>query len=345
VSLILLRILHLPIEGALCRFRSDLRRCAVPDGHIANVVCGASSCNDKGTCSDSTGVVVCTCSGNYDPVGNCASCLAGYNNVGTSDCIANVACDSDSCNGHGVCTDSTGVIACDCSSTDRVGDFCESCPAGKQDKDNNGSCTDTCAIHSPTDCGANGSCSDTGGTAACVCTGDHDPAGGCSSCLSGKQDSNDDGTCLDDCDTTGLTTTCAAAGHGSCTYNGTSGAAECSCGDGWTGAVCDAPPLPTVTIVELDCSGGPHPGFCITDGNTYPLRFTSTNGDTYTATQTADCGSGNGTFNPDSGSIAGSPMSTDYTTATCGGFITLEVQVCNTTGCALVPASITVDTF
>jgi hypothetical protein len=33
VSLILLRILHLPIEGALCRFRSDLRRCAVPDGH------------------------------------------------------------------------------------------------------------------------------------------------------------------------------------------------------------------------------------------------------------------------------------------------------------------------
>jgi hypothetical protein len=39
VSLILLRILHLPIEGALCRFRSDLRRCAVPDGHgTTNIV-------------------------------------------------------------------------------------------------------------------------------------------------------------------------------------------------------------------------------------------------------------------------------------------------------------------
>jgi hypothetical protein len=37
-SPILLRILHLPIEGASCRFRSDLRRCAVPDGHLGPVV-------------------------------------------------------------------------------------------------------------------------------------------------------------------------------------------------------------------------------------------------------------------------------------------------------------------
>jgi hypothetical protein len=311
----------------------------VGDDCVIDEDCGADSCNGKGTCTDTTGVVVCTCTGNYNPAGNCATCLAGYNNVATSDCIANVVCDADSCNGHGVCTDSTGVIVCDCSATDRIGDYCESCPAEKQDKDDNGSCTDTCAIHSPTDCGANGSCSDASGTAACVCTGSYDPAGGCSACLSGKQDSNDDGACLPDCATTDLTTTCAAAGHGSCTYNGTSGAAECSCSDGWSGAVCDAPPLPTVSIVGLDCSADGD--FCIKP-NTYPLVFTSTNADTFTGTETINCGI-DGNFNPANGTVSGSPLSIDFTLGNCVGNITLQIEVCNISGC--ISDDVTIQTF
>jgi len=88
---------------------------------------GNATCNNHGTCDDSSGTIVCTCDTGYTG-DRCESCAAGYHDEDGS-CVPDEACQDDTCNGHGECDDTGGVITCDCDDG-YAGDRCDSCAAG-----------------------------------------------------------------------------------------------------------------------------------------------------------------------------------------------------------------------
>ena len=84
--------------------------------------CAVDSCNNNGTCDDSSGSITCSCDEGWDPSSNCGTCTTGY--LGT-DCHADW-CESNTCDNGGVCT----AEACDCSATGGYsGTYCEVPPA------------------------------------------------------------------------------------------------------------------------------------------------------------------------------------------------------------------------
>lgn len=183
---------------------------------------------------------------------------AGTPDAGAPD--AGVTCASShlSCGTHGSCADGPNGPACAC--TDHHGGAtCTDCAAGYQDNDRDGVCTPECST-SGLDCSNHGGCYDTSGTATCTCdphyTGDH-----CSTCTTGYQDNDHDGTCLPTCANLGLT----CNGGGSCD-DGT-GVAHCVCLEHHEGATCgacepgyqdndaDGTCLPTCETAALPCPG------------------------------------------------------------------------------------------
>ena len=66
-------------------------------------------CNGHGSC-DAQGS--CQCQFPYAGP-SCTACENGYHSAGTS-CVQNIACQSDSCSGHGSCDDSEGYPVCTC---------------------------------------------------------------------------------------------------------------------------------------------------------------------------------------------------------------------------------------
>jgi hypothetical protein len=71
------------------------------------------------------------------------------------------------CTGFGHCDDNSGIPVCACD-PGYAGPTCASCAPGFQDNDFDGMCLPNCAT-SGLNCGANGSCSDLGGSPLCVC--------------------------------------------------------------------------------------------------------------------------------------------------------------------------------
>jgi hypothetical protein len=138
-------------------------------------------------------------------------------------------CEADSCSGHGSCDDSSGKIVCTCEAG-FGGDRCETCAAGYQDNDQDGSCQPGCA-HQTLGCGVGGDCDDSSGAVSCVChagyVGDL-----CESCDSGYQDNDGDGSCLPTCAVMELD----CGPHGHCDDSG--GVAQCACDTGYTGDSC-----------------------------------------------------------------------------------------------------------
>ncbi|MDD5305914.1 MAG: hypothetical protein PHU25_01200 [Deltaproteobacteria bacterium] len=297
-------------DGLAC---NGLETCIPETGCInpADIDCG-----DYGDCTEPFGS--CSCDTGYDPATNCTSCAAGY--TGYPTCVADlcygVSCPDDGnvCNGSEVCDSGTG----DCVHVDSL------------------VCDDNDACNGLETCDPVAGCQN--GTPL-VCD-DNDVCNGietCDSvlgCQSGTLLTCDDGLACNGTETCDALTGCAnppdvdCGDHGSCTEP----SGSCNCTDGWTGDNCEVPPLPTITIVELDCSGGSAPGWCMI-GETYPLIFTSTDADTFTASQVLNCGV-DGTFDPESGDVTGSPMNISYTDGVCDGPITLKIEVCNVTGCA-----------
>ncbi len=206
---------------------------------VADSDCLEASCSHRGTCDDSTGVVVCTCEEGYDGThcetcdtdngyhlnakgdactndpcdpnpcigsyqfcnaqGAC-ECIAGYqDNDGDEECSANCAVAALTCDHHGVCNDEDGSVGCDCD-PGYAGDYCEDCSAGFHRE--LGLCVvdQTCQLDT---CAYHGQCDDSTGIVICDCypgyQGDF-----CDECASGYQDNDGNETCEPTCATASL---------------------------------------------------------------------------------------------------------------------------------------------
>ncbi|MFK7998045.1 MAG: hypothetical protein AB8H86_00560, partial [Polyangiales bacterium] len=152
----------------------------------------------------------------YDERAVC-ECNAGTHAEGDA-CVIDVVCSDTSCDGHGVCSMSEGVIECECE-LGFGGERCEGCDeTNGYHADGVGGCTtDVCL---PNLCvePMRTVCIDDAGTPRCQCdAGAHE----------------EDGRCV--ADETCEASTCS--GHGSCTV--TMGRAECMCDVEWDdGAEC-----------------------------------------------------------------------------------------------------------
>jgi len=87
--------------------------------------------------------------------------------------VPNQSCTPNYCNGHGTCSDASGMPVCTCD-TGYTGTTCNQCASGYQDSDGNGTCLEDCTAT----CGqdgtilypeSHGSCVYSGGIASCVC--------------------------------------------------------------------------------------------------------------------------------------------------------------------------------
>lgn len=156
---------------------------------------GWTNCDGHGACDDATGVATCNCNDGFqdhDKNGTCLlACSAGAIN----------------CHGNGTCNDEEGAAYCVCDSG-YTGESCLQCDTGFQDHDINGTCLPSCAHSGWTDCGGEGTCSDTSGVALC-------------SCNAGYQDNDNNGTCLPTC------VNIPACVYGTC--DDSDGLAECTC--------------------------------------------------------------------------------------------------------------------
>ena len=304
---------------------------------------------DHGNCQEPSGT--CSCDTGWNPDTNCSDCLAGYDLV-VDQCVeylcyqVNCPDDGDECNGTEACDPADGTCqhfdAIDCGTqlcrpadgacvdcledghcdNINVCDGTETCNAGSCQNGTPLSCNDGFACNGVESCDSVTGCDDPadvvcGSNAEC-----QEPSGTCT-CDANYQDTNGDGDCLAECPVDHCND------NGTCEYDA-SDVYYCNCSDGWSGDQCEVPPLPTVEIVELDCSADD--GWCLGRGRIYPLIFNSTNADTFTATQTQGCPAF-GSFSPTNGTVSSSPMSTDFITGDCGGWITLKVEICNITGC------------
>ena len=152
-------------------------QCVIDTTCMANSCNGAGVCDDSGgqvTCTCDPGFSgqfcgACDVAGGYhdDGAGGCTmdeclpnpcvepnktmctsmgvqqfecTCDTGFHDEGGS-CVADEVCMPDSCNGHGMCDDSTNVVVCACDAG-YVGEFCDQCDANAGYRpDGAGGCT------------------------------------------------------------------------------------------------------------------------------------------------------------------------------------------------------------
>jgi hypothetical protein len=80
-------------------------------GTCIDDACSPDPCNGHGTCANTTGAAVCTCSGNYAGA-TCNACKAGYTGA---DCLTEIdECSPNPCQNAGVCTDGLASFTCAC---------------------------------------------------------------------------------------------------------------------------------------------------------------------------------------------------------------------------------------
>jgi len=202
--------------------RTDDQSCVVDH------VCQPDTCNDHGDCVDSNGEISCDCLTGYAGL-NCERCAAGYRADGSGNCLPDEYCGQNTCNGHGSCDDSDGIITCSCE-PEYKGDHCDECKAGYQDNDYNGSCLPACDRAAP-QCGQHGQCNDSSGAAICDCEPGY-AGDDCQNCAIAYQDNDKNGSCLPNC----LNADLECGAHGDCEDD--SGLALCKCYQGYAGNSC-----------------------------------------------------------------------------------------------------------
>ncbi|MBN2498094.1 MAG: hypothetical protein JXR96_26120, partial [Deltaproteobacteria bacterium] len=137
---------------------------------------GNASCNNRGTCDDSTGEIVCYCDQGWAGE-RCERCALGYTDYGDGECRpADPCADDTTCaEQHRACENDQGTAVC--------GD----CLAGYHEEE--GVCVEDVAC-GPNTCNGRGTCDDAGGVPVCTCdagyAGDH-----CESCDDGYTDYGD----------------------------------------------------------------------------------------------------------------------------------------------------------
>ena len=191
--------------------------------------CAESPCVN-GTCTNGSDGFVCTCEAGYSGT-SCDECATGYQD-NDFDGVCDFNCDLTTldCGAHGTCDDSLGTVQCVCDEG-ITGTYCDNCTPGYQDNNGDTVCELDCATVG-FDCGSNGTCSDSSGTAMCVCDSGYAGAA-CTVCAPGYQDNDADGLCTETCATAELN--CGT--QGVCSDAG--GTAICICSDGFTGTYCD----------------------------------------------------------------------------------------------------------
>jgi hypothetical protein len=221
-----------------------------PSCEVVGNYCGS------GTCNDASGTATCECATGYQGI-TCQECAAGY-----QDGDGNGTCEPDCATAglvcpDGACVTTSGVAACACN-PGYAGDLCDTCAAGYQDHDDNGTCEPDCAT-AALGC-VHGTCVDTSGTAGCVCDDGYEGVQ-CAQCEGGYQDNDDDGVCAPSCAVADLQ--CL---YGTCTD--VSGTAVCACAPEHQGVLCDACDVglqdhdgdgdcaPTCATAGLDCGHG-----------------------------------------------------------------------------------------
>lgn len=103
---------------------------AVQKGHLYQVL--SDTCNGHGHVNASSGETICICDSPYTG-DDCLSCIEGYHGVAYQ-CVPDVPCAPNTCNGHGTCSNPNGYPECQCrTGYATVGDaFCSVCADGYQ---------------------------------------------------------------------------------------------------------------------------------------------------------------------------------------------------------------------
>lgn len=205
-------------------------------------------CGPNGTCDDAGGAVNCICDTGYLGA-TCDLCYPGYADDGSGNCVPTQVCTTQTCLGFGSCSTTDAVTACACESA-YTGAACEQCASGFHRSGNGLECVadQSCALGNP--CGDNGTCDDTGGVLACVCS-DGYTGTLCNNCYPGYHpDGDGDGGCsLDEvCDD--------EACHNGASCDDATGEIVCACAPGFEGPRCE---VNVDDCVNTACG----PGTCI----------------------------------------------------------------------------------
>lgn len=126
---------------------------AAADGQcLEREACASDTCNNRGTCTDTTGLIDCACDATYGG-DRCEACYPGYVELNGA-CVLAQMCQAGTCFGKGTCDDSTGLVACTCE-PGYAAPFCDGCAIGHTGADCltcetgytdvNGVCTAMCA--------------------------------------------------------------------------------------------------------------------------------------------------------------------------------------------------------
>ena len=120
----------------------------------------------NGACADDSGEALCACDAGYDGA-TCDTCATGFQDNDTDGtCSEDCSTTQLTCVATAQCDDSSGTAACVCL-PEYAEPTCDTCAAGYQDNDNDGTCKATCATANLT-CMATETCSDESGEARCV---------------------------------------------------------------------------------------------------------------------------------------------------------------------------------
>jgi len=147
------------------------------DDGEGNVVCscdegfedyGDSKCKSSAPCGNDTACVAGNreCNNNQG-IAECGDCLGGYHEEGNS-CVEDISCGDSTCNGHGDCTDDTGIPVCACTEG-YAGDNCENCDAANSWHWNSVGDACTTDLCDPNPCNANDHRVCEAGTGTCLC--------------------------------------------------------------------------------------------------------------------------------------------------------------------------------
>jgi len=136
---------------------------------VENTTCQDNTCSNHGSCDDSSGSPVCTCSTGYAG-DHCDTCDNGYHWNADGDACTSDPCDPNPCTDphKGVCADEGGQAAC-------------SCDNGYHDE--GGTCVEDTTCQDNT-CSNHGSCDDSSGSPVCTCNTGY-TGGTCDACDDG----------------------------------------------------------------------------------------------------------------------------------------------------------------
>ena len=207
--------------------------------------------SETGSCDDENPENnLCVCDEGYAGI-DCSECAAGYAALADGACAA-LACNAESCNGNGVCTDAEAegawAVSCACAEG-YIGDACEACAEGYVANADGACIFDSCTAAegepSPA-CSGNGTCewdAEAGAPGACACEGNFagDDCGQCAEAYSGDDCATcaigyfqlDDGSCVENpCRSD------SCNGVGNCSLDTATGGTSCMCAVGFAGDDC-----------------------------------------------------------------------------------------------------------